>query len=73
MPNSSERFYMLSHQLESLVNRLNQCPELEERKQLLRQMKVVIVEIDMLILSSLKQDNLDTASSLLPGLHTADA
>jgi hypothetical protein len=56
MSNPPEQFHFLAQQFESLVNRLNACPTAEERRQLLKRMKVLIVEIDILIASSLKRD-----------------
>jgi hypothetical protein len=56
---------LLRHQFDSLVERLNESPSpnLEEQTKLLRKMKVLIVEIDMLILSALKRDSQDTTIS----------
>ena len=59
MPNYSERFQLLSREFESLVQRLNDSPNLDERTKLLRRMKVLIVELEMLISSSLKRDTQD--------------
>jgi hypothetical protein len=75
MPNPSERFQSLGHQFDSLVERLNESPtpSSEERRKLLRQMKVLIVEIDMLILSALKRDNQDASSTPSPDHSAADA
>ena len=54
-----EEFQFFAHELESLVERLHGSPSLEDRTKLLRRMKVLIVEIDMLILSTLKRDRQD--------------
>jgi hypothetical protein len=68
MPNPSERFQLLGHQFDSLVAKLNEFPSptLEERTKLLRRMKVLIIEIDMLILSVLKRDSEGATSSPPP-------
>jgi hypothetical protein len=75
MPKSSERFQFLAHEFDSLVEKYNESPtpSLEERTKLLRRMKVLIVEIDMLILSSLKRDSQDASSPLSPDQSAADA
>ena len=59
MLKQSERFQFLAHQFNSLVERYNEAPTpgLEQRTKLLRGMKVVIVEIDMLVLSALRRDS----------------
>ena len=64
MPEPSDRFQLLAQRFESLVERLNAStpPRLEERTKVLRQMKVVIVEIDMLIKSDLHRCSEDTLS-----------
>lgn len=56
MSTPPERLLSLAHEFDALAQSLSESPGLEERKRLLRRMKVVTVEIDMLILSSLKQD-----------------
>jgi hypothetical protein len=63
MPKHSQRFQSLSQQFEALVESLNDSPSLKERKQLLRRMKILIDEIDGLILSTLKRDGEDASSS----------
>jgi len=60
MPASSDCFWLLSREFDSLVTKLNKSPSVEDRRRLLRRMKVLIVEIDMLISSSLKQEIHDT-------------
>lgn len=57
MCKSSDRFLFLSRQLGELAQNLNESPSLEERTRLLRRMKVVITETNMVISSSLKQNN----------------
>jgi hypothetical protein len=68
LPNTSQRFQLLTHQFDSLVERLNESPSqsLEEQTILLRKMKVLIVEIDMLILSALKRNGREIASTRRP-------
>jgi hypothetical protein len=75
MPTSSERFQVLGDQFDSLVKRLNDspAPSLEERTKLLRRMKVLIIEIDMVILSTLKRDEQEATSSPSLGQSTTDA
>jgi hypothetical protein len=75
MTTPSERIEILGHQFDSLVQRLNSSPtlSLEERTQLLRRMKILIVEIDRLILSDLKRDKQDITSSPLRGQSITDA
>jgi hypothetical protein len=68
MPEPPDRFQLLAQQFELLVEKLNAptTPSLEERTKVLRQMKVVIVEIDMLIKSDLNRRGEDTSSSRPP-------
>ena len=75
MPESSERFQLLAQEFDSLVERYNEfpTPSFAERAKLLRRMKVLIVEIDMLILSSLKGEGQDASSPLSPDQSGADA
>ena len=65
MPESSDRIQLLGKQFESLTLKLAEAQSLEERTKLLRQMKVLIVEIDMVILSSLRRDNRDSTNAVL--------
>jgi len=53
---TSDRFSELARELDALVKGLAESPKLDERRRLLRGMKVLIVEMDMLILSTLKED-----------------
>jgi hypothetical protein len=62
-----KEFQFFAHELESLVERLHESPSLGDRTRLLRRMKVLIVEIDMLILSTLKRDRQDAPNSSSPG------
>ena len=65
MPESSDRIQVLGKQFESLMQKLAEAQSLEdERTKLLRQMKVLIVEIDMVILSSLRRDDQDATSAV---------
>ena len=63
MRQPSERLEFLAHQFDTLVEGLNNSPDMEDRKQLLQRMLVLIDEIDGLIFSDLKRDKQDTASS----------
>lgn len=73
MPERSERFRWLAHQIGALLESLNECPSLEERKQLLRRMKILIDKIDGLILSTLKREGEDTSSSPPPDQPAAES
>jgi hypothetical protein len=74
MPQQSDRFRLLAHQVESLVERLNDFPppSLDERTKVLRRMKVLIVEIDMLIMSDLRRDSQEASSFPPPDQSAAD-
>jgi hypothetical protein len=63
MPQPSERLQFLTHQFDTLVEGLNSSPDMEERKQLLERMMIVIDEIDGLIFCDLKPDTHADASS----------
>ena len=63
MSNSSDRFQSLTRELDALAESLHNSNSLDERRLLLRRMKVLIVEIDMLISSNLKRDSHDISSS----------
>ena len=63
MPNPTDRFQWLTQQWDALVERLHVAHDLEERRMLLRRMKVLITEIDMLIASTLKRDAQDITVS----------
>jgi hypothetical protein len=63
MPHTPGRFPWLAHEFDSLVESLNECESLQERRKLLRRMKVLINEIDALIFSTLKRDKQDTVGS----------
>ena len=56
MGNPSERIRWLAHQFDALLENLDECASLEERKRVLTRMKVLIEEIDQIILSTLKRD-----------------
>jgi hypothetical protein len=62
MGSPSERFQWLAQQFDALVERLSECKSLEERKQLLRRMMILIHEIDALILSALTRDKQGTTA-----------
>jgi hypothetical protein len=57
MSESSDRIHLLGTQFESLTLKLAETQISEEKTKLLRQMKVLIVEIDMTILSALRRDD----------------
>ena len=73
MPEPPDRFQLLAQQFELLVEKLNAptTPSLEERTKVLRQMKVVIVEIEMLIMSDLKLCSENAPSSHPPAQPAA--
>jgi hypothetical protein len=71
MPNSTERFEWLTQQLDPLAQGLHIARTLDERRLLLRRMKVLIVEIDMLILSDLERDRQDITNLSPPDQPTA--
>jgi hypothetical protein len=64
MPESSDRIQLLGKPFESLTLKLAEAQSLEERTKVLRQMKVLIVEIDMVILSSLRRDDQDSTNAV---------
>lgn len=66
MPRLSDNFQLLAHQFDLLVEMVNECKDPKERMHLLRHMKVILNEIDVLILSSLKRDMQDTIGSPSP-------
>jgi hypothetical protein len=63
MPTMSERLQWLAQQFDSLIEKLTASPIREDRTQILRRMRVLIVEIDSLILSDLKRDKQETSGS----------
>jgi hypothetical protein len=63
MPEAPERIRLLAHQFDALVENLNECQSLKKRKQLLQRMKVLIDEIDELVLSTVRGDEQDTSVS----------
>jgi hypothetical protein len=68
MSESSDRIHLLGTQFESLALKLAETQIQEEKTKLLRQMKVLIVEIDMTILSALRRDD-QTSSDRAPRDH----
>jgi len=58
-----ERFKWLADQFDALVLNLEVSADAKQRRQLLRRMKVLIDEIDDLILSSLKRDHVTARQS----------
>jgi hypothetical protein len=67
MSHPPDRIQLLGKQFESLTLKLAEAQSPEERTKLLRQMKVLIVEIDMVILSSLRRDDQDSTNAVLHG------
>jgi hypothetical protein len=61
---TSDRLAKLARELDALVKDLAESPKLDERRRLLRRMKVLIVEMDMLILSTLREDAVSSPSYL---------
>ena|SRR5258708_3295444 len=59
MTTPSDRFELLVRQYESLIEIFDESTKLEARRRLLRQMNAVLLEIDMLNMSSLKFDKQD--------------
>ncbi len=59
----SERFQLLAQQFVTLLQTLNESPSLEERAQSLRRMKIVIAQMDNLILPTLEELIRDTTVS----------
>jgi hypothetical protein len=57
MPMPKERFQWLAHEFDTLVKKTNECSNMEERRTLLRRMRILIEEIDALISSTLKRDD----------------
>jgi hypothetical protein len=51
----------LAQQFDSLVGKLNAAPSREDRTQILRRLRVLIVEIDSLILSDRRRDKQETS------------
>jgi hypothetical protein len=72
MPRPATRFQWLAQQFDMLVETINECEDPKKRKPLLRRMKVLIDEIDVVVSASLKRDTQDTASSLPPDQPTGD-
>ena len=62
MSKTSDRFQWLAREFELLAENLENCPNLEKRKQLLRRMKILIDEIDTQILFIMKRDAQKTSS-----------
>ena len=73
MSSSPDRFQWLTQELDALAESLHISHSLDERRLLLRRMKVLIVEIDMLISSNLKRDTQDTTSSPPPEQPSAES
>jgi hypothetical protein len=63
MSDSSEQFYLLANQFESLLEELKECPTPSERTRFLKRMKIVIDAVDALILSDLKKHTPEITTS----------
>ena len=55
MPDSQKRFQVLADQFEVLENNVSECQNQEQRRELLREMLVVIEEIDQLVSNDLSR------------------
>ena len=53
MPDSQKRFQVLADQFEVLENNVSECQNQEQRRELLREMLVVIEELDQLVSNDL--------------------
>jgi hypothetical protein len=73
MPEPPERIRLLAHEFDALVENLNECQSLKKRKQLLQRMKILIDEIDVLVLSTVRGDEQDTIVSPPPDQRTAES
>jgi hypothetical protein len=57
MPDSQKRFQVLADQFEVLENKVSECQNQEQRRELLREMLVVIEELDQLVSNDLARLN----------------
>jgi len=74
MSNVPQRFGWLAKQFEQLAHDLSACQDTEQRKQMLRKMKIVIDDADELIIkehSNLDSERDSTAASNPPPLSKA--
>jgi hypothetical protein len=71
MPGPSDNFQSLAHQFGLMMNMVNEFKDPKDRMHLLRHLKVLLTEIDALILSDLKRDSRDTTSSSPPVQSTS--
>jgi hypothetical protein len=53
MPDSQKRFQVLADQFQVLENNVGECQNQEQRRELLREMLVVIEELDQLVSNDL--------------------
>lgn len=56
MTHPTDRIRWLADQLDALVENLNGCVSLQERRVVLKRMKLLIEELDQIVLSHLKRD-----------------
>jgi hypothetical protein len=71
MPKQSDRFQWLAREFDALAESLEDCPNLEKRRQLLRRMRILIDEIDKLVIFTLKREKQETPISTQPSQPTA--
>jgi hypothetical protein len=74
MPDSQKRFQVLADQFEVLENNVSECQNQEQRRELLREMLVVIEELDQLVskdLARLDSTPDSTAPTNPPSLRKA--
>ena len=61
-----ERFRWLANQFDALVDNLDECSSMEERRRVLKRMKILIDEVNEIILSTLKRDPANSPSPEQP-------
>jgi len=71
MSRQPDRFQWLAHEFDVLAQSLGDCPSLERRKQLLRRMKILIDEIDKLIIFTLNREKPENPITSPSSQHTA--
>jgi hypothetical protein len=73
MPDSQKRFQVLADQFEVLENNVSECQNQEQRRELLREMLVVIEELDQLVSNDLSRldSKLDSTPTSNPPLSKA--
>jgi len=73
MPDSQKRFQVLADQFEVLEGNVSECQNQEQRRELLREMLVVIEELDQLVSNDLSRldSKLDSTAPSNPPLRKA--